>query len=104
MTAFTAALSALFSDPNMSLSALYRVGGEGDGAAVRVIRSAPDEVMNFGSTRILVDTVILQVRISEAPELAEGDTIEIAGEVFEVRAEPKRDADRLVWTAEARAL
>jgi hypothetical protein len=33
-----------------------------------------------------------------------GDTIEMGASIYEVRSDPVRDADRLIWTAEAREL
>ena len=104
MTAFTAAATALFRDPNIAVDALYRPGGIGSGVAIRVIRSAPDQVAAFGEGRFVTDTVLIAVRVADAPDLASGDTIEVNGVLFEVRADPVRDADRLVWSAEARAL
>jgi hypothetical protein len=104
LTAFTAAAAALFRDPNIAVDALYRPGGIGLGVAIRVIRSAPDQVAAFGEGRFVTDTVLIAVCVADAPDLASGDTIEVNGVLFEVRADPIRDADRLVWSAQARAL
>ena len=104
MTAFAAATSALFRDPNIAVDALYRPGGIGGGVPVRVIRAAPDRLAQFGESRFVTDTVGLDVAIAEAPNLAEGDTFEIEGTLHTIRGAPIRDADRLVWSAEARAL
>lgn len=104
MTAFATATSALFRDPNIAVDALYRPGGIGLGVAVRVIRSAPDQVAAFGEGRFVTDTVLIAVRVADAPGLGPGDTIEADAVLFEVRTDPVRDADRLVWSAEARAL
>lgn len=106
MAALSAAIDVLFGDPNVSAEALYRAGG-GDavpGISVRVIRRAPDRFAGFGDGRFVVDTVFLDIRISEAPELADGDSLEIAGDFFTIRGEPRRDTERLIWHAEARAL
>jgi hypothetical protein len=102
VTAFAAATSALFRDPNIAVDALYRPGGIGVGVAIRVIRSAPDQVAAFGEGRFVTDTVLIAVCVADAPDLASGDTIEVDGLLFEVRADPGRDADRLVWSVEAR--
>ena len=104
MNAFAASIDLLFEDPNMAVDALYRAGGEGSGVPVRVIRKAPDELANFGDSRFVTDTLTLDLRVSEVPSLSKGDTIEIASEVFEVRSEPVRDRERLVWSAEGRPL
>jgi hypothetical protein len=104
MNAFAVSIDLLFEDPNMAVDALYRAGGEGSGVPVRAIRKAPDELANFGDSRFVTDTLTLDLRVSEVPSLSKGDTIEIASEVFEVRSEPVRDRERLVWSAEGRPL
>ena len=102
MTAFAAATSALFRDPNIAVDALYRSGGAGAGVSIRVVFSSPDQLAAFGEGRFVTDTVLIAVRVADAPDLASGDTIEVDGVLFEVRADPVRDADRLVWSVEAR--
>ncbi len=67
-----------------------------------MIRAAPDRVTAFGEGRFITDTIALDVRIADAPGLAAGDTFEIDGTLHEVRGEPVRDAERLVWAAEVR--
>jgi hypothetical protein len=104
VTAFTAAAAALFRDPNMAVDALYRSGGIGVGVPVRVIRSSPDRLAQFGESRFVTDTVSLDIAVADAPDLAESDTVEINGTLHTIRGAPIRDADRLIWTAEAREL
>ncbi len=104
MSAFAAAIDLLFEDQNMAVDALHRAGGEGSGTPVRVIRKAPDQLANFGDSRFVTDTLTIDLRVAEVPTLAQGDTIEIAGELFEVRSEPVRDRERLVWSTEGRTL
>jgi len=104
MSALASALGILFRDRNMSAQALYRAGGAGDGVAVRVVKRAPDRLGNFGEGRFVTDSVMIDVRLSEVPALEPGDTFEIAGQLYEVRGEPVRDSERLIWAAEARAL
>jgi hypothetical protein len=100
MTAFTAALDVLFSDPNLSAPALYQQVGIGPEVAIRVMRRSPDRMVEFGAARLVSDSVVLDVRISDCPELAAGDRLEIGAEIFLVQGTPKRDRERLVWTAE----
>ncbi|MBL9058885.1 MAG: hypothetical protein JNK88_02520 [Mangrovicoccus sp.] len=102
MTAVATAVAALFRDRNVAVDALYRVGGADPGVPVRVIRAAPDRVTPFGESRFVTATIALDVRIADAPGLAAGDTFEIDGTLHEVRGEPVRDAERLVWAAEVR--
>jgi hypothetical protein len=102
MSAFETAAAALFRDPNMGVDAIYRPGGIGGGVLVRVIRSAPDRLARFGDGSFVTDTVAIDVAIAEAPGLAEGDSFEIGGTHYILHGAPIRDADRLVWSAEAR--
>ncbi|MBW7057539.1 hypothetical protein KY389_12685 [Paracoccus bogoriensis] len=102
MTAFAAAVDIIFADPNLALPAVWHPGGAGPGQPVQVIRQRPDRIAGFGESRFVTDTVVLQLRISDAPTLAQGDLIEIAGEPFEILGEPLRDGERLIWSAEAR--
>jgi len=100
MTAFVAALDLLFADPNLSTPALYQQAGIGVEEAIRVMRRSPDRVVELGAARLVSDSVVLDVQVSDCPELAAGDRFEIAGEVFVVQGTPQRDRERLVWTAE----
>ena len=104
MTAFDLATDSLFADPNLAVDALLRLGGSDPALAIRVIRAMPDKFASFGDGRFVVDTVLLNIRLAEAPALSAGDTVEIAGQLHEVQGTPTRDSDRLVWLAEARAL
>ena len=102
MTAFTAAIDALFADPNFALDAVYRPGGADPGVPVRIVVRRPDRVSEFGETRIVAETTVFDVRVSDIAALAEGDTIEADGTVYIIQGEAIRDAERLVWTVEAR--
>jgi hypothetical protein len=99
---FTAAIDALFADPNLGLDAMHRAGGADPGVPVRVIVRRPDRVGDFGATRIVAETLIIDVRVSEIAGPTDGDTIELDGTVYVVQGEPIRDAERLVWTIEGR--
>lgn len=102
MSAFAAAIDMLFEDPNLARDALWRAGGIDPAVSTRVIVRRPDRIGEFGETRILASSMVFEVRIVEAPTLAEGDTVEIDGEVYIIQGEPVRDAACLVWIAEAR--
>ena len=104
MNAFDLATNSLFADQNISVDAFLRFGGTGPALAIRVIRAMPDQFASFGEGRFVVDTVLLNIRLADAPALAAGDTVEIAGQLHEVQGTPTRDTNRLVWRAEARAL
>lgn len=104
MTAFDLATDTLFNDPNLATDGLLRIGGTDPAQSIRVIRAMPDRFANFGDGRFVVDTVLLNIRLCDAAELSAGDTVEIAGQLFEVNGTPTRDTGRLVWLAEARGL
>ncbi len=101
MDAFSAATDALFADPNIARDALWRAGGAGDGVVVRVITKRPDQAVGFGDSRAILPTMLIDVRRSEIPNPASGDTVEIDGIVSEVIAIPVADSLGLVWTCEA---
>lgn len=100
MSAFAAGLAALFADPNLSVSAIWRAGGLGGGVACRAILSKPDDVVEFASSRARIGTHVAEIRITEAPDLARGDTLEISGTVWRVQGAPQRDIEGLTWSAE----
>lgn len=100
MTAFARAINLLFADPNLSTSALYQQSGIGVERTVRVMRRNPDRMVEFGAARLVSESVVLDVRVGDCPELTAGDRFEIAGEIFTVQGAPQRGRERLVWTAE----
>ncbi len=99
MTAFAAAMDALFADVNLGLDATWYPAG-GAPVPVRVIRKAPDEVTSFGPAQILSETTIIDVRTSEMANPKPGDGISIGTDNFTIQGEPRRDRDRLIWTIE----
>ena len=101
MDAFAAAIDALFADPNIARDARWRAGGEGAGVVVRVITKRPDQAANFGDSRVMLPTMLVDVRRSQVAAPASGDTVEMDSEIFEVIATPVIDSLRLVWTCEA---
>ena len=104
MTAFDLATDSLFTDQNLAVDALLRLGGSGPAQPIRIIRVMPDQFASFGEGRFVVDTVLLNIRLAEAPALSAGDTVEIARQLHEVQGTPIRDSDWLFWLAEARAV
>jgi hypothetical protein len=100
--AFAVAIDALFSDPNLTADAVHHAGGADPGAPVRAILRRPDRIGEFGETRIVAETVMIDVRVGEVATPLEGDTIEVNGMVYVIQSEPIRDAERLLWTIEVR--
>jgi len=104
MTAFASAIDLLFEDPNFGLDAVHQAAGTGTPVSVRVIKNAPDAVSEFNGGRFVADSIILDVRTGQLPALAIGDTFTIGDETFQVFGEPQRDALRLIWKAQVRAV
>ncbi len=102
MTIFAPAIDALFADPNLGIDTVYRVGGADLEVPVRAIVRQPDRIGEFGETRIVAETLTIDVRVGEVATPAQGDTIEVNGTVYVIQGEPVRDAERLVWSIEAR--
>jgi hypothetical protein len=100
--AFDAAIDALFADPNLGVEGVYRAGGAVPGVPVRVIVRRPDRIGTFDETRIVAETLLIDVRVGDVAPPADGDTVEVDSEVYVIRGEPMRDGERLVWTVEAR--
>jgi len=102
MPGMAAAVDVLFADPNLAREAVYRDQGTGDPVSIRIIARRPDQVFDFGNTRIHTETSLFDVRVSEVPGPRPGDTLEVDGETFVVQGEPVRDSERLIWTLDTR--
>ena len=102
MQVFVAAIDLLFTDPVLARDAVYRQGDAGPGVPVRVVLARPDRVGSFGETRIASETAMLEMRRSEVPSPAAGDSYEVDGVRLLVQGEPLADAERLLWIIEAR--
>ncbi len=82
MGVFAAIIDALFADSNIAIDAVYRAGGADPGVPVRVVARRPDRIGDFGDTRIVAETTMFDVRVSDIVAPAEGDTIEADGTVY----------------------
>ena len=101
MTAFAAALYALFADSHLARDVVYTAEG-GAPALVRAILRRPDDVTGFGDARIWSETTRIDLCVDEVPNPRPGDRIEIEGDAFLIQGEPVRDRERLVWTVDLR--
>lgn len=101
MTAFDAAVAAIFADPNIGRDAVYTADG-GAPVLVRIIARRADGISDFGDARLWSETTRIDLRIAEVPNPRPGDRIEIDGEAFLIQGEPVRDRERLVWTVDLR--
>ena len=102
MTAITAAINALFADPNIAMDAIYRTEGTGEPQTVRIVTKRPDEVLDFGDSRVTTATTVAEVRVSELADPQAGDTLEIGGETYTIQGTPRRDTERLIWSLDLR--
>ena len=101
MSAFAAAVGALFADPNIGRDAVYIADG-GAPVLVRVVARRADVVSDFGDARLWSETTRIDLRVAEVANPRPGDRIEIAGDAFLIQGEPVRDRERLVWTVGAK--
>ena len=101
MTAFAAAVDALFADPNLGREATYEPV-DGDPFPVRVIARRADAITEFGEARLWSETTRFDVWASEVAQPRPGDRVVIEGATYRVQGEPQRDRERLVWTIDTR--
>jgi hypothetical protein len=99
MSAFADALGLLFADPNISVEVWHRDGG-GQFTHARGILRRPDEITDFGSSRLLSDTTRIDIRVADIPNPRPQEQVLIGDETFLIQGEPRRDRERLVWTIE----
>lgn len=102
MNAFAGAVATMFRDRNMSVPAIWRVGSVD--TPLRAIRKSPDVLSGFGQASLVSDQTLVDVMVSAAPTIKEGDMIQIAPDWFMVQSEPMRDRERLVWTLDLRPI
>ena len=102
MTVFPIAIDRIFANPSMAVAALWISAATSDERTIRVIRRAPDRITEFGAARLMSDTMVLDVRVSDLADPRPGDLIVIGTESFTIQGEPVRDSDRLIWTLDLR--
>lgn len=101
MTAFSAAIDAIFADPNLAADAVWRDYYSGVATTCRIILARPDVMGGFGEAQIVSATVRLDVRVSQISAPARGDTVTVGTDVYVLQGEPRCDRRRLVWQCEA---
>jgi hypothetical protein len=102
MSIFEAGLARIFSHPAMAVSALWVSARTSEERPLRVIRKAPDRITDFGAARLVSDSVMVDVRVSDLPDPHTGDLLVIGAESFLIQGEPLRDRERLVWSLDLR--
>jgi hypothetical protein len=101
MTAFAAAVDALFADPNLALAATWEPA-DGDPFPVRVIARRADAVTEFGEERLWSETTRFDVRVRDVAAPRPDDRIVVDAATYIVQGEPVRDRERLIWTLDVR--
>lgn len=101
MSAFVAAVGALFADPNIGRDAVYTPEG-GAPVLVRAVARRADAVTDFGDARLWSETTRVDLLVTEVTNPRPGDRVEIDGDAFLIQGEPARDRERLVWTVALR--
>ena len=101
MTAFAAAVDALFADPNLAREAMYQPA-DGDPFPVRVIARRADAITDFGDARLWSETTRFDLRVRDVAAPRPDDRIVVDAATYIVQGEPIRDRERLVWTLDVR--
>ncbi|MDX9862650.1 MAG: hypothetical protein RBS99_17220 [Rhodospirillales bacterium] len=102
MSDIKSAIDDLFADANLAHDAFWHAGGADDGVPVRAILRRPDRNLDLGALAVYTPTAVFEVRVTEMPTPAAGDTMTLDGETFVVQGEPIRDSERLLWTIDTR--
>ena len=100
MNAVSAAIDRIFADPNMAADAFWTPVGINVPVACRVILKSPDLTSEFSGARLVSDTVVADVRVSQVASPANRDRIDIGTVRYIIQGSPRRDRERLVWTME----
>lgn len=119
MGIFEDGLDVLFESDAFAALAEYRCGGAGIGQPVRIVMRQPDDMLpGFEETRLRRPTCRIDVRISECPVVADGDTFTVIADdqtalvdpttrremVFAVEGAPARSDDRTLWLCGCREI
>ncbi|MGQ9367701.1 head-tail joining protein [Azospirillum sp. ST 5-10] len=98
MSVFSAALDRVFAS-RLAIAATVVRDGE---AAVpcRVMWRAPDRDWSGAGAGATAAARIAELRVSEVPDLAEGDQLTVRGVTHTVQKASHPDADRLLWRVE----
>ena len=102
MTVFATAVDRIFANPSMAVAALWVSATTSEERPTRVIRRAPDRITEFGAGRLVSDTIMIDVRLSDLSDPRPGDLILIGTDSFVIQGEPVRDREHLVWTLDLR--
>lgn len=96
MIDFAADLAAILDGP-LAVDAQWFAGGSPPAVPLRAIFLQPDEVQEYGISRVVSDMRRMTVAVADMPSPAIGDVIEVGSEAFAIHSEPRRDPRRLRW-------
>jgi hypothetical protein len=102
MTVFSAAIDAIFADPNMAAEVLWLPLGVPPGQPVRAVTRSPDTIREFGAAQLSQPGMTMDVRVAEVPEMSAQDRFVINGAYYQVQGRPSRDSRRLIWSVDLR--
>ncbi len=97
MSAFQGMIDALFSDSALARDVLYTPVA-GTARTIRAVIKSPDRIIDVREMAIHTPTLVVDVRVSDVPDLGEGDTLTIGALTYVVQGEPVRDTENLIWT------
>jgi len=86
----------------MAVSATF-VPLQGVSKAVPVVTRAPDVFQAVGQSMIETPSMVLEVRVSDCPTLAQGDQFIINAVTYTIQGEPRRDSEHLAWQVDVYA-
>lgn len=103
MSAFTAALDALFLDDNLADDGVYTPAA-GGAVSVRVIQRRKQEPTDVFSVGQVVNRLTADIRVSDISSAADGDALDISSTTYTVRNPQRKDSAGLIWTVELQEL
>ena len=97
MSAFQEMIDALFSNSSLARDIVY-TPVSGTARTIRAVIKSPDRIVDVREMAIHTPTLVVDVRVSDVPDPAEGDTLTIGMLIYAVQGEPLRDTENLIWT------
>ena len=103
MTIWQDALATLYADQHMAEPATYKAQGAGAGVTVRVVHTRPDLMLDYGDTRVVAGSTMINVLRTAVAAPAKDDTFTLGPDVYRVVADPAAtDPKGLEWKCEVR--
>lgn len=102
MSAFSAAIDALFADANMTEAAEY-LTDEDPPVACRIRRRAPQMEVSMGRLNAVLSpeeqlsALAVEVRVSEIPTPEKNAAFRIDDQIYRIVSVPRADTLKLVW-------